>query len=289
MAWIFYAKAGIFYLDTTQPGKLLPATAPDTSDVRELRVVVTASQMQSTTSTTSAQYGLSIATTGVPDSVTTNANIHLTFSVSWSNLQTDWYLLVGLMNVQNNTVVLSATVIGNPIPCYHLSTGGQTPGTCFIQVPQSSGTENLAFDFLAPSIPQTLQLDALGVVFSSITTPDMRHALWTNVSPKFSVIVVNPSVQTTTSSLPMTQSPQLVTISPNNISQLALVGAAIATVALAALIISNRLGGRPRSMKGKKVDSKTKKLTSSNNFCIECGNKLPSKSKFCNNCGTKQP
>src|SRR5208283_3285664 len=30
--------------------KLMPATAPDTADVRELRVVVTASQIQSTTS-----------------------------------------------------------------------------------------------------------------------------------------------------------------------------------------------------------------------------------------------
>jgi ribosomal protein L40E len=65
--------------------------------------------------------------------------------------------------------------------------------------------------------------------------------------------------------------------------------AAVALYVLVALFVSTRRGKQPRITEAKKVELKAEKATTSQKFCIECGNELPPKSKFCNNCGTEQP
>jgi hypothetical protein len=262
--------------------------------------------------TVRAQYGLYIVTTGQPvGSVPTGTNVHLTFSVSWSNLNIGWYLIVGLEDIPTSQVMSSATATGSPIACYHLSTGGRTPGGCVFQVEQTSGIETMAFDFPAPSTPQTLHLNAAGYVSSS---SDLKPIVVANVSSEISILVANQAQSTTyptnswvtytpatfgsTSTTPflqMPQSPQSSTASQptgNPIQSNPLVApviAVIAAVALVALILYNTRGKKPEITTAEKIDSKTKKAASGKNFCIECGSELPAKSKFCNNCGTKQP
>jgi hypothetical protein len=100
-----------------------------------------------------------------------------------------------------------------------------------------------------------------------------------------------PSAITSTPSLQMPQLPQPTAIQStnNNTPQLGLTIELIVAVVLGAVFLYSGRKEQPKVKKAKKVDSKTEKVASGKNFCIECGQELSLGSKFCNNCGSKQP
>lgn len=123
--------------------------------------------------------------------------------------------------------------------------------------------------------------------YTQVNTPNTPSSYTTPYTPYYTYSST-PSAVTSTPSLQLPQPPQT-TGSTGNMLQLGLVIAVIAAVALVALLLYSRRGRQPRTTKIKKVDSRTKKVASGKNFCIECGTELPLKAKFCNRCGSKQP
>jgi hypothetical protein len=207
--------------------------------------------------TTSAQYGLNITIIGKPvDRVLTNTRILLVFSVSWTSLQTSWYLGVALLD-QTTASYVSASAVGSPSECYRPTTAtvAGAPDLCVFQVRQVSGVEQVTFDFPSPSTPRTLHLQAVAGVSPS-ALPSLKGFVVGNSSPELSIVVVDQAqytIFTTTTVMPsriqvMSESSQsTVVFQPTNdlLPQLGLVIAVIAAIALVALIVYAKRGKKP--------------------------------------------